>query len=256
MTSTTDRIEQRPEISFVLHGDVETTSIEYATKRLETVLDQIGAPVLFVQAKLTQAADPARERPARARATIDVNGDLVRGQVRATTMTEAIDLLADRLRDQLQHRSERRRARRQRGGRADTAAPPTNHDRAPDEREIVRQKTFAIVPADVDEAIADLVELDYDFFLFLDAETGSDALIERADDGYRLTRTREPEPAAALPPGVAVTNHAVPTATVQEIAIRLGDGGEPFVFFVDAATQRGSVLYRRDDGDYGLLTRE
>lgn len=255
MTSTTDRIEQRPEISFVVHGDVEATMIEYATKRIETVLDQIGAPVLFVQAKLTQAADPARDRPARARATIDVNGDLVRGQVRAATMTEAIDLLADRLRDQLQHRAERRLARRQRGSRAAATRRPT-HDRGPDEREIVRHKSFAIVPAGVDEAIADLIELDYDFFLFLDAETGSDALIERAGDGYRLTRTSDPEPAGALPPGVVVTDHAVPTASVEEVAMRLDDGGEPFVFFVDATTARGSVLYRRGDGDYGLLTRE
>lgn len=256
MTSTTDRIEQRPEISFVVHGDVEATMTEYASKRLGTVLDQIGAPVLYVQAKLTQAADPGRDRPARARATIDVNGDLVRGQVRAATMTEAIDLLADRLRDQLQHRAERRLARRLRGSRTAAAAPGPRHDRGPDEREIVRQKTFAIVPAGIDEAIADLVELDYDFFLFLDAETGSDALIERAGDGYRLTRTSDPEPAGALPPGVVVTDHAVPTASVEEVAMRLDDGGEPFVFFVDATTARGSVLYRRGDGDYGLLTRE
>lgn len=255
MTTTDDRIE-RPDIGFVIQGDVDDGAVEYATKRLATVLDQIGAPVLFVQAKLTMAADPARERPARARATIDVNGELVRGQVRAPTMTEAIDLLADRLRDQLQHRAERRRARRQRGHRA----PATTHPPAPlggtDEREIVRRKTFEIVPAAVDEALADLVELDYDFFLFLDAETDADALIERTDAGYRLTRTVTPELPAPLPPGVVENGNTVPTATVREMALRLDDSGEPYVFFVDAATQRGSVLYRRDDGDYGLLTRE
>lgn len=256
MTSTTDRIDQRPEISFVVQGDVDSQAIDYATKRLEAVLDQIGGPVLFARVKLTQAADPARERPARARALIDINGELVRGQVRAAAMTEAVDLLAGRLRDQLQHRAERRRTRRRRGRLAHPGGTPGEHVRAPDEREIVRRKTFAILPATVDEALADLVELDYDFFLFLDAETGSDALIERTDDGFRLTRAASPAAAADVGPDVVVTDHTVPVATVREIAMRLDDGGEPFVFFLDATTRRGSVLYRRDDGNYGLLTRE
>jgi len=29
---------------------------------------------------------------------------------------------------------------------------------------------------------------------------------------------------------------------------------EPFLFFVDAANQRGSLLYHRYDGHYGLIT--
>ena len=37
---------------------------------------------------------------------------------------------------------------------------------------------------------------------------------------------------------------------------RLNLGGERFVFYVDAHTRQGSVLYVRDDGHYGLIEAE
>ena len=33
----------------------------------------------------------------------------------------------------------------------------------------------------------------------------------------------------------------------------LNDGDEPFVFYLDGATGRGAVVYRRYDGHYGLI---
>jgi hypothetical protein len=41
---------------------------------------------------------------------------------------------------------------------------------------------------------------------------------------------------------------------VQQATQRLDDGGEPFVFFANAMTGRGNVVYRRYDGNYGLIT--
>jgi hypothetical protein len=42
--------------------------------------------------------------------------------------------------------------------------------------------------------------------------------------------------------------------TVQEATERLDAGGEPFVFFANAVSGRGNVVYRRYDGHDGLIT--
>ena len=56
----------------------------------------------------------------------------------------------------------------------------------------------------------------------------------------------------ALP--VTVSRQPVPCLTEEEAADRLGLLGLPFLFFVDAAQGRASVLYHRYDGHYGLIT--
>ena len=45
-----------------------------------------------------------------------------------------------------------------------------------------------------------------------------------------------------------------PTETVEAAREQLELMDEPFVFFVDAKSGRGNVLYRRYDGHYGLIT--
>jgi hypothetical protein len=47
----------------------------------------------------------------------------------------------------------------------------------------------------------------------------------------------------------------VPARQALEDAIAILDlGDEPFVFFLDEQTGDGSVVYRRYDGHYGLIT--
>jgi putative sigma-54 modulation protein len=44
--------------------------------------------------------------------------------------------------------------------------------------------------------------------------------------------------------------------TAEEAALRMEGSGEEFVVFRDAGSERVSVLYRRRDGDYGLIVPE
>ncbi|HEY7863197.1 MAG TPA: ribosome-associated translation inhibitor RaiA [Thermoanaerobaculia bacterium] len=44
--------------------------------------------------------------------------------------------------------------------------------------------------------------------------------------------------------------------TAEEAALRMEGSGEEFVVFRDAGSERLSVLYRRRDGDYGLIVPE
>jgi ribosome-associated translation inhibitor RaiA len=252
-----------PPLEVVTRGDVSDAAREYALKRLGSVTELIGAPILFIRVRLSQGA-PQRSRPALAQATLDLNGDLIRAQVAADTMTEAIDLLADRLRDQLQHRAERRRARRAAGRIAQPGEWRRGNlresrslfaERPVDEREVVRRKTFAIHPATPDEAAADMEQLDYDFWLFHDLASEADAVIEYLDGSYRLQRARPvSDEAGPLAIDLTVVEQAAPTTTLADAIAQLDDGGQRFVFFVDAETGRGNVVYRRFDGNYGLLS--
>jgi len=137
--------------------------------------------------------------------------------------------------------------------------PPTERpeyfDRPPDERELVRHKSYPIDWLTSDEAAFDMEQRDFDFYLFRDRVSGDDALLERRSDGsYRLTRLRTTataEPASTLT--VEHAEHAAPTLELDEAIERIGVGGERFVFFANSTTGRANVLYRRYDGHYGLI---
>ena len=53
---------------------------------------------------------------------------------------------------------------------------------------------------------------------------------------------------------LTISPQSAPRLTVDEAIERIGLLGLPFLFFVDAARDRGSVLYHRYDGQYGVIT--
>lgn len=252
-------------IDVVRRGDVDEAAVEYALKRLDSVAHLVGEPILFMRVRLTNDGNGHRNRPSLAQATLDINGDLVRAHVAADTLPEAVDLLADRLRDQIQHRAERRRARRA-TGRVAQPGEWRHGDvrdrralfagRPADERNVVARKSFAIEPATPDEAAADMEQLDYDFWLFHDLASDADAVIEHAPEGgYRLQRVRQPHvEAGPVAIDLTVLSHTPPVIPIDEAIGQLDDGGQRFVFFVDPSSGRGNVVYRRYDGHYGVLT--
>jgi ribosome-associated translation inhibitor RaiA len=250
-------------ISVVMRGAVTDDDADYAQLRIGAVLEQLREPVLFARVKLTMAPDPARERPAISEVALDINGEVVRAHVAAHEMRESIDALQRRLLDKLDHRSERREARHGDTGIAEpgswrhgawSAARPDVYDRPVDERELVRHKTFAVGELSPDEAAFDMEQLDYDFYLFRDSETHDDCVLDRRDDGSLLLIRLRGETVlgpTAVPMRVV---DGVPELSVPEALARMNAGGQRFVFFRDARTGRGSVVYRRYDGHYGLIT--
>lgn len=244
-------------------GPVEEKDVALARRHLEELVEKMHADILFARLKLSWEPDPARDRPAVMEAALDANGDLVRAHVAAPTMAEAIDLLEHRLRHQLEHLAEHHRQLRQETG---VAVPGTwRHGDLPtvrpkffgrpvEDRQLVRHKTFAVEELTPDEAAFDMEQLDYDFYLFRDVASDADSVIERQPEGYRLTRLSpvdvDPGP-TAVPLDVAAV--AAPRLTLDEAIERLDAGGEPHVFFADASTGRGNVVYRRYDGHYGVI---
>ncbi len=240
-------------IAVVPRGEVEDRDIEYAREKLANVVARVGAEVLYAEVKLTMAPDPARERPAIVEAVIDINGRPLRAHVAAADMHAAVDLLDERLRRRIDRSHEvvvemrHGEYRRHRPERSERPVP---------EREIVKRKTFASGALSVDEA-ADLLDLlGHDFLLFANVASGQPAVIAVGDDGLELSDASDLP--TALPPEtvarVRLSGQAVRRCTVAEAEAELDLDLTPFVFFVDADSGTGSVVYNRYDGDYGLIT--
>lgn len=247
-------------------GDVAADDVEYAIRRLGVVMNRVEEPILLARVKLSLAADPARSRPAIARASLNVNGRFLGAHVAAHNMAEAVDLLEQRLADQIEHRSQRIEALRRHGPgpaapgewrHADLpASRPEYFERPPDERQLVRHKAFTSAEQSVEEAIFDMEQADYDFYLFRDLASGQDSVVERLDgDAFRLQHLQpvDVEPAATI---YAVVRDDRPASALSvAAAVELLAGcDDRFVFFSDVDTGRGCVLYRRYDGHYGLIT--
>ena len=214
-------------------GEVSEAAREYAAEKLARLHQHAHGQVLLTRVKLTRADGWAVERDAIAEAAVDVDGRLVRGQVAARRFEEAVDLLVDRMIRQLDQAAAKARTRERRMG--DPGSRPARAAVPPEEREVVAHKSFAIDRATLDEAAFDMEVLDYDFFLFTDADDGLDKVVHRDDDGEVRCSTNPPE------------------ETLDEALERLDAGGEPFVFFCADDSGRGNVAYLRYDGHYGLI---
>jgi len=244
-------------------GAVPEGAVIFAVHRVSSLLRMASEPVLFARVKLTMTADPAVERPAIAQVSVDLNGRLIRAQAAGKTMREAVEHACDRLRIRLERAARNWEAVR--GGRSVPGPGEWRHQsphtprlpyfpRPPGERTVLRHKSYALARETPDEAIADAELLDYDFHLFTEKSTGEDSVIYRTADGYRLAlahpRTRRFGPVG---PSVTVSKMPAPRLSLTEAAARLETAGQPFLFFVDADTGRGNVIYHRYDGHYGLI---
>ncbi|MGE2691844.1 ribosome hibernation promotion factor [Mycolicibacterium pulveris] len=235
---------------------------DYAKAKISGLGRFAHRPVRHANVKLTRHGDPAQERPVIAQANLDVDGRLIRAEAQGDTAREAIDRLDDRLRGRLRRAAEHWEARRAgRAARHGHEAPhverPDHFPVPPEERQIVRRKSYTIAACTVDEAVMEMELLDYDFHLFTEKATEMASVIYRdGPSSYRLAQVA-PVPKEQLAPfelPVTISATAPPCITVEQATERLGLLGLPFLFFIDAAQGRAGVLYRRYDGHYGLIT--
>jgi ribosome-associated translation inhibitor RaiA len=254
-----------PAVEVVARDTRAEAARDYAERKVRAVVEAIGEPILHARVKLSIAPDPAVERPARAEAALDVNGQLVRARVAAHSLHEAVDLLEPRLRGRVAHAAERVRtlhlrppetpSGEWRHGQVSTNRPAW-YERPPDEREVVRRKSFALDELTIDEAALDMEMLDLDFYVFFELATGVDAVLHRRPDGRLGLRRLHPVdlPAVAEAVEVVLEPEAAPALALDDAVEWLDVAGDPFVFFRSQETGRANVVYRRYDGHYGLIT--
>ncbi|MCV7088763.1 ribosome hibernation promotion factor [Mycobacterium interjectum] len=253
------------DVQVTTHGQLPDAE-DYARTKIGELGRLTHQPVLHAHVRLSEHGDPAVPRRVIAQANLDVNGRLVRAQVEGVTAREAIDRLEARLRRGLDRAAEHWDAKR--GGVPRVARHEWRHQSEPDhrpnyfprperERRIMRHKSYSLPACTIDEAALEMELLDYDFHLFTEQGTNQDSVLYReSPTEYRLAQVN-PELADELAPfdmPLTISPQPAPRLTVDEAIERIGVLGLPFLFFVDTARDRGSVLYHRYDGHYGLIT--
>jgi len=245
-------------------GAVPAGTVDLAVHRINSLLRAAPEPVLFARVKLIMSADPAVQRPAIAQVNADLNGRLVRAQAAGETMRAAVEHACDRLRIRLERSARNWQAVR--GGRPVPGPGEWRHQslptprlpyfpRPPGERAVARRKSYALARQTAEEAAADVELMDYDFHLFTERSTGEDTVIYRTADGYRLALAHaRNQSLGTVDPWITVSKMPAPRLSVTEAAARLEAAGQSFLFFVNAGTGRGNLIYHRYDGNYGLIT--
>jgi putative sigma-54 modulation protein len=76
----------------------------------------------------------------------------------------------------------------------------------------------------------------------------------RRQDG--AARSPEPLPTDGLPEVVRMGRTAVRSMSVREALLRAVDADRPVLVFREVVSQQVAVLFRRDDGQYGLVETE
>jgi ribosome-associated translation inhibitor RaiA len=264
-TAALDQHSGEAPIHVVARGDVAAADRDYAVRKLVDVASRATMPLMALNVRVSVAGDPARARPASVECSVDCSGHVLRAHAAADTIREAADLVVERLQRLLHRVEERARSARLRHrdagpgewhhGDAVIRRPPF-YDRPVDEREIVARKAIAPEAETVDDAVVTLELLDHDFLMFRDVVTGAFAVVHRlGGDRYELFQQhRRVESVDGCEARVALSPAVAPEQAVADAVERLDVGGEPFVFFVDADTGRASVVYRRYDGHYGLIS--
>ena len=250
------------DVSTTTRGEVPEAAREYAIEKVSQLGRYTAKPILFAEVKLTLAANPARPRPAEAEATLDVNGAFVRAHVAAGQLEEAVDLLEQRLKRNLERaaaRPDHSGARPLPDGEWRHGARPTERpeyfERPVEDREVVRHKSFALEPMTWEEAAFDLDVLGHGFYLFTEIGAEVECVVHLDDAGaVEVLPATDAAGEALRGDGGPAVGPAAATLTLAEAEERLDVGHERFVFFVDADSGRGNVVYRRYDGHYGLIT--
>lgn len=248
-----------PAISF--RGPVPERARDELSHALRVVAEVAPRPVLHIHGSITRHEDPAVARPVVAKAALDLGRHVVRAHVAAASEHEAIDLLEARVHRNLRRLADRAAVER-REGRAPTEGEwrhrnvvpprPLHYPRPAAERRVVRRKTYSAAPTSPGEAAAEMALLDHDFHVFVDLQTGEDTLVHTRPDGVLALRRGDRSGVYVEP--FVLDAEPVPVLAVEAAIEHLNATDEPFVFFVDEASGRGTILYHRYDGHYGLVS--
>jgi ribosomal subunit interface protein len=251
------------EVDVTVRGEVPAEAREYAEEKVGSLDRLIDSPISHARVVLTQEGNPRIERGSRAEAEIGLNGPIIRASVADIDPVGAINQLTHRLERQLRNWVDRRTDLARRGTEraagewrhADfSAARPDHFPRPPEEREIVRRKSFATHPVTPPEAADEMEALDHDFYLFTEAETGVDAIAYHRDDGRLGVIGPSGIGWSGESDGIVHEESRMSGPTRLEDAVaEMNLLDHRFMYFTNAETERGNVIYLRYDGHYGLI---
>jgi len=246
-------------------GEIPKSALVHCREKLDRIGSHCREPITHVEIRLTD--DP--NHPGSAQTTAEASMTTTRGPIRAhaqaETVNEAIDLMIQRMKRRLDRHESRlhRIGTRRHDGVASVGSwkhgDVADAPRHPQPRSggepmtVVRNKSFASEPMTVDDAAYQLEILDHNFYLFHESSSDTTALLSRAENGRYALNIAEEAAIENLPVGY-VDRMPGPVVLDLDGAQRvLETTSEPFVFFADTHQQPGQVLYRRHDGNLGIV---
>ena len=115
--------------------------------------------------------------------TVSSNGTLYRSEERDATFANALDTAIDTIERQIRKNKTRLEKRLREGALKDLPVEAVEED----EPFRIREKTFVLKPMSPEEAILQMNLLGHEFYMFLNSDTGADAVVyKRRDGGYGL----------------------------------------------------------------------
>lgn len=161
------------------HLELSQEILNYVQRRFDK-LNRHLPDILESKVEIIRAMNKLPEHRYIVQVTLNSRGTLLRGEVRAADLFEAIDNAA-KVMDRQVERYKGRLHDKSRGvphniPQQEAAVPPPTG-------KLVKSKKFAVKPMTMDEAVEQMELLGHDFFLFFDPTKGQINLIYRRDDG-------------------------------------------------------------------------
>ncbi len=247
--------DDEPDVTIIRTGTLTGAEEQRLRTDIARIVRRLPRAADEVRVKIDEPELP--NRPYSVSAAIHAGPLHVRSHVTAPTLSEAIDDACLRLRSQVQKAVDRR-VRPPERHRPDVDSWRHGdrrrllHDAASsvEQPSLVRRKTWGPHRSTVDEAIWDMEQADYDFYLFTEERTGEVGLVWRTEDGVAVqleSGTGEVDTAFAT-----ISAEPAPRMNVAEAMLALDELSLPFLF-ARSATDEAFVLYRRLDGDFGVI---
>jgi hypothetical protein len=224
----------------------------------ESLQRYVGEPLISPRLTVRRAG-----RQFVADADVRFRGRVLAAHASGPTEGAAVEAVVERLRRQLRRtvmtevalRNEPRMIQAEIDAmRREAELHPEPSRKPPERRKIIRRTTYVSVPLSTIEAIRELLDLDLEFFLFRHVRTGEDVVVHRRDAGrlgliFPAGSVLDDEEDLVIP---EPDRHGHPISLAQAVE-EMDLAAHRFVYFVDAADDRGKVLYLRHDSDYGLV---
>lgn len=255
-----------------------TVDVDMPSEQVEAVRQDLASLDRFTDEPIVGARLTVRHGPNRTENRYVADASVLFGpvgeparvlaaHVAGPTPAEATESVVERLRRQLRRVvgaevAERNEPREIQRALESLPLEPTHVPEAdlkpPEERQIVRRRTYSDHPESTLEAAADLFDLDEEFHLFVHVRTSEDVVVHRRED----KRVGLIHPRGSILADetdeivVAEPNRYSDPLTLDETRAEEDVVNHRFMYFIDAADGRGKVLYLRHDGDYGLVEPE
>ncbi|MDX6659727.1 MAG: hypothetical protein QOJ55_549 [Solirubrobacteraceae bacterium] len=253
------------EVEVAVHAvdDLPRGEREAAGRRIASLAEYTDEPLLGARLTLRRLGHPPTKRPWVADASALVNGRLMAAHTTGPTAVTAADEAADRLRRQLRRAAGTEVAQRDEPVAIRAALEALGLDRVqrpearrkpPEQRRVVHRKVYGDELEPTLSAVADLLDLDYEFHLFRHVRTQEDVVVYRRNDGW-VGLIHPPGSPLADEDDIVVTEPSRYSSpmTLDDARAEMDIVNHRFLYFVDANDGRGKVLYLRHDGDYGLV---